>query len=254
MVNPSKFYLSHMHTQTKYRATWDPTKQLKIGYIGKLENGVLNIYSSLGKEGIAIESSVEENGSSMDYTSHDSVSITAKISGTAPAAGSVLSETDAGFSFEFSGDNSIVFQTGNHRTHQLINLAEIEEAILEKYREGNWAKDWVIVTEVIEVDAATIIISNSSNGRLELKASASIGLNKMTLTDAALNLSVAREQGSTLKYIAQNGLTPLYRVMGLRSPWLGNTHLTTKGVAKKQGLDKRLILLEHDESWNQTLA
>ncbi|MFA6151002.1 MAG: hypothetical protein WC716_06770 [Chitinophagaceae bacterium] len=247
MSNPSKFYLAHMHNKTKYRATWDPTKRFKVGDIGKLEQGVLNIYTSLYKEGILIEMSKGSRGAAMDYTSHESVTIKVKLKGTVPATGSEFTTLDAGFSFDFKGNNSIVFQTSNHQVCQLINLAEIEHAVLEKYNQGNWDKDWVIITELIEADTATIIISNSSNGILELKASANLGTGTLTLTDAALGLSVLHEKGSTFKYIAQNEITPLYRVMGLRSAFLSNLSIGTRGQLKYVVSDERLEILDYDE-------
>jgi hypothetical protein len=247
MANPGKFYLSHMHDKTKYRATWDPTKQLKIGAIGKLDQGVLSIYTSLDKESIPVEISTGNPGAAMDYTSHENVTITTKLSGSMPISGSVLEQGDAGFSFSFKSDNSIVFQTSNHTVHQLVNLAEIEHLVLEKYNSGNWDKDWVIITELIEADAATIIISNSSDGTLELKAN-NLGSNgAVKLTDISLGLSVVREKGSTLKYIAQNSLTPLYRVMGLKSAFLSSLSMSTRGSIESALFAERLELLEYDE-------
>lgn len=246
MTNPSRRYLAHMHTQTKYRATWDPTKRLSIGAIGKLEQGVLSLYTSLDKESIPVEIAKGNLGAAMDYSSHEQVTIITKLSGSIPLDGSVLGQADAGFSFSFKSDNSIVFQTSNHRVHQLVNLAQIEHQVLEKYNNGNWDKDWVIITELVETDAATIIISNSSNGSLELKANRNVN-GPISLTDAGLGLSVAREQGSTLKYIAQNSLTPLYRVMGLKSAFLGSLSMGSRGMYSPQVFAERLELLEYDE-------
>lgn len=247
MANPSKFYLTHMNAKTQYRATWDPTKKLAIGYIGKLNDGVLSIYSSLEKEGIPVEVAIDDSGAAMDYTSHDSVSITTKLAGAAPVAGSVLSDLDAGFTLEFKSEKSIVFQTSNHKVHQLVNLAEIERKVLDKYNNGNWDKDWVIVTELVEADAATIIISNSSNTTLDLKATANVGAGNISLTNASLGLAVAREKGSTLKYLTQSGLTPLYRVMGVKRPFLGSPSLGTKGVPAEADLKEEFRIQEFDE-------
>lgn len=229
MANPSKFYLQHMNDKTGYRATWDPGRPLKIGQIGKLDqNNVFNVFSSLEKEGIPIEVMSDPSAIAMDYTSHENINITAKLSGSAPIAGSVLSDVDAGFNFEFKSDKSIVFQTSGHKTHQITNLAEIENHILEKFDNGNWDRDWLIITQLVEADTATIIISNSSNGSLDLKAKASVAAGDLKLTDASLGLTVAKEKGSTLKYIAQSGLTPLYRLMGIRHPLFGKAHLATR--------------------------
>jgi hypothetical protein len=234
MANPHKFYLQHMAAKSGYRATWDPGKSLKIGYIGKLDgNGIFNVFGTLQKYGIPVEVDAGNKGD-LDYTSSDSVSISIKAAGTAPVAGSVLTDTEAGFSISFKGEKSIVFQASGNKTHQLINLAEIQELVLEKYENGNWDKNWLIVTELIESDAATIIISNSSSANLDIKASAAVGAANLKLTDASLGLAVARETGSTLKYIAEGGLTPLYRLMGIRSPLFGKTEL---GVRTDKAVD-----------------
>jgi len=250
MSSLSKLYLSHMNAQTKYRATWDPTKQLKIGYIGKLEQGVLSIYSSLDKEGIPLEVATDFSDAVMDYTSHDSVTITTKLSGSVPTVGSLFAASDMGFVFRFKNKEGIVFQTNNHKVHQLVNLAAIEDMVLDKYKNGNWDKDWVIITELIEAGNATIIISNSSNGTLELKVNADTVTDKLSLTNASLALSVIREEGSTLKYIAQDGLTPLYRVMGIQHPFLRKLSFGVKGsraYSITQDHDLRLQILDFDE-------
>lgn len=247
MSDPGKFYLSHMHAKTGYRATWDPTKKLEIGYIGKLDKGILNIYSSLEKEGIPVELASGVSGAAMDYTSHDNVTISTKLSGELPVAGSALAHVDAGFHLEFKSEKSIVFQTGNHKIAQLVNLAEIEPLVLEKYENGNWDKSWVIITELATADSATIIISNSSNGNLDLKANAQAGPANLKLTDVSLGLSVARERGSSLKYIAQHGLTPLYRVMGIRHPVFSDLSIGVKGEVHPLEISNRLIQIDFDE-------
>lgn len=218
-----------MNNKTGYRATWDPGKPLKIGYIGKLDNfGVFTVYSSLEKESITAEIHLDDTTADMDYTSHDSVNITAKLSGKAPVAGSVFTDLDAGFSFDFKSSKSVVFQSSGNKTNQIVNLAAITKSILQKYKDGNWDKDWLVVTELVTAESATIIISNSSDGKLELKANANVGTSNLKLTDVSLGLSVAREKGSTLKYIAENGLTPLYRVMGIKHPLIGKDKVVIK--------------------------
>ncbi|WP_316826062.1 hypothetical protein [Pedobacter miscanthi] len=222
-----------MSRKTAYRATWDPGKPLKLGQVGKLDSfGVFNVYSSLEKEGIPVETEEGSTGE-LDYTSSDSVTISTKLSGSVPAAGSVLTDADAGFSFDFKSDQSIVFQAGDVKTGHITNLGAIEKQILEKYKAGNWNKDWLIISELITAGSATIIISNSSNVKLELKAKAGVATGSLKLTDSSLGLTVAHEQGSTLKYISQKDLTPLYRLVGIVAPWLSATHIGPRSVVEK---------------------
>ena len=230
MSNPYQFYLEQIHAKTGFRATWDPGRPLKLGQIGKLDpSGVFIVYSNLEDEGIPIQINPAGPASDLDYTSHESVSVTAKLSGTLPAAGSAFGHADAGFSFEFRNADSIVFQASGCRTFQITNTAEIEAAVLKKYNRGHWEKDWLIIAQVIEAASATILIANSENAVLELKANAKAMAAAIKLTDASLRLVLAREQGSILKFITQSGLTPLYRLMGIKTPFLGDPGLYTKG-------------------------
>ena len=247
MAKPAKFYLSHINKQTGYRATWDPGKPLKLGQIGKLDDyGVFNVYTSLEGEGIAVQTAQDGTAGDLDYTSSDSVTISTKLSGSAPVVGSGLSAAQAGFSFDFKSEKSVVFQASGITTSHITNLAAIEKAILEKYRAGNWDKNWLIITELVTAASATIIIVNSSTAKLDLKAQADISSGTLKLTDASLGLSVAREQGSTLKYISQSGLTPLYRVMGIVSPLFGKQQLGTRSVVE-EGEQLRFSVQEFNE-------
>lgn len=247
MANPSKFYLTHIHQQSGgYRATWNPGKPLEIGAIGKLEKGVFNQYATLADKGIPMNVKTSISSLNMDYTSHDSVAINTKLSGKAPVAGSALTDLDAGFSFDFKGDKSIVFQTGGYKTAVIANLEEIEQKILAAYEDGSWDKDSVIITELITADTATIIISTSSNNTLELKATANVGTPALKLADASLGLTIAQEKGSSMKFLAEAGLTPLYKVMGVRDPWWGPADFGTKNAEKaaadelkERGFDER---------------
>ncbi|RYD98719.1 MAG: hypothetical protein EOP50_04730 [Sphingobacteriales bacterium] len=229
MASPFKFYLKHISSKSGYRANWEPNKPLQLGMIGKLTDGVLDVVSTLEQEGLTPKILKDDSLGELDYTSNDTVDIGIKLGGSAPVAGSVLSQAEAGFFLDFHGENAVVFQVKDTLTHQIINMGELEKEIIKRYKEGAWPKDWVIITQLLEAVSATIIVSNSSNNKIELKASANVGTPNLKLTDASLGLSVAREKGSSLKVIAQQGIMPLYRVMGVRHPFLGKPNVGAKG-------------------------
>ncbi len=232
-MNIHQFYLKHIAKQTGYRATWEPNRPLFVGAIGKLERGVFTIFTNLEKEGIIPEVVEDETEGFWDYTSYDSVSINFKLAGQAPLAGSALTEADAGVTIDFKNNEAVVFQADKTLTHQIINMAEIEKAIIEKYRKKEWPKDWLIVVQLIEAESATIIISNSTSNQIDLKAEANVGTSHLKLTDASLGLHLVREQGSSFKILAKNGITPLYRVMGIRHPLFGKPGLSTKSLTEE---------------------
>lgn len=234
MASTYTYYLDHIFKQTRYRATWQPGKPLELGQVGKIgSDGIFVVYATLQDEGITMTTNTSGTGGDLDYTSNDSVTITAKAAGTAPALGSALTEAEAGVSIEFKNSQAIVFQSAGNKTEYIQNLGQVTDAILAKYNDGTWPKDYLVITELIKADSATIIISQSSNGSMELKAKAAVGTEAIKLTDASLGLSVSREKGNNLKYICQAGLTPLYRVHGIRNPWFSNAYVDVKSIAPK---------------------
>jgi hypothetical protein len=248
MLKTSKFYLKHMNAQTAYRATWDPGRKLTIGQVGKLDDaGVFNVFTSLEAVGIPMQVDIDTTSGEVDYTSSNSVTISTKLAGKAPVAGSVLTDTEVGFSFDFKSDKAVVFKASGLKTNHITNLADIQTAILAKYADGTWPKDYLIITELVSADAATIIISNSANSKLDLKASAAVGAGSVKLTDASLGLTVAHEQGSIYKYITQGGLTPLYRLMGVRKPLFSDPIIDTRGEETEGKLELKEMPFEEEE-------
>ena len=234
MANIHQFYLEHMASKTGYRATWEPNRPLTIGAIVKLERGVFSIQSNLEKEGIPMEVMDDTSEGVVDYSSSGSVKIGVKLAGQAPLAGSALTDVDAGFSLDFASDKSILFQADKTKTIQITNLGAIEREVVQRVNDGRWPKDWLIVTQLMQAASATIIISFSSNSKIDLKASANVGTSQLKLTDASLGLNVVSERGSHFKAIAANGITPLYRVMGYRHPLFGHAQLSTRGDEVKK--------------------
>jgi hypothetical protein len=249
MIAPNVFYVNLINDKSGYRATWNPNVKLEIGMIGKIDKtGVFNVYTTLEKEGIPVE--VQSAGSTvdLDYTSTKSVSISSKLKGDAPVAGSGLSNLSAGFSVDFTSDNGVVFQSTGNRTFQLINLEEIEGQVLAKYKKGDWVKDYLIITQLVQADTATIIISNSSNVHLDLQATGEISAAALKLTNASLGLTVVKQQGSSMHYLAEKGLTPLYRVMGVHHPlwWWGEDTFDTKGELHGKAPEVEFSIQEFD--------
>jgi hypothetical protein len=246
MAIPFKFYLSHISGNAGYRANWEPNRPLELGMIGKLTNGVLDIVSTLQQEGLEPEVLKDVTPGEIDYTSNQTVDIDIKLAGKAPAVGSVLTEADAGFVIDFKSENAVVFQVKDTFTHQIVNVAKMEREIVARFKDNKWPKDWLIITQLLEAVSATIIVSNSSNNRIEFKATANAGTANLKLTDANLGLTVAKEKGSSLKVIAQQGITPLYRVMGIRHPLFGKIQLDSKGIAPEAAREEKFKYQDFD--------
>ena len=231
MSNLYDYYLTHINAMSGYRANWEPAKPIKIGDIGILENGVFTTITQFSENEIKLDIATTENTSDLNYTSSDNVTISVKAEGEAPVAGSTLTNADAGFSIEFKKGEAIVFQVSGYKTIQIRNILDVQKLVLEKSKSGEWVKDWYIITEMLEAENATIIISNSGNFMLDLKAKAAASAGDLKLTNASLGLQVVRDKGSSLNFIGRQGITPMYRVMGLTNPLFGKKRLETRELS-----------------------
>ena len=228
MANASQYYLQYIHEVSGgYRATWDPALPLQIGDLVKIDDfGVLNIFGSLADKGIT--PAVRPTVSPLDWklSSQRGIKVNVKLAGKLPVATSALADVDAGFNIQFDSSNSVLFNISGYTTSVITNLDEIEAAVLAQYHKKTWDADMLIITNLIHANAATIIISDKGAATIDLKAKANIKAGDLKLTDTSLGLTCTSETGSTTQFIALGGLTPLYKVMGLRG--LFSKHLDTR--------------------------
>jgi hypothetical protein len=235
MSNSAQFYLDRIHNSTgHYRATWfPPDRPIHIGDLVKInDEGGLSNWGSL--KGLGIEPEVEATPSSanMDLSYRRDVQIQPKLAGKVPLDG-ILSKAEAGINVKFNKGNEFIFEIAGYTTHVITNVAAIAVKVLELYKSGQWDKELLIVTELITADTATIIISGKGSSSLDLKLSADADIGDVKLTDASLQLKTGSKTGDVSEFISLKGISPLYKVMGLKG-WFSK-HLRDRDIAGAMG-------------------
>ena len=134
---------------------------------------------------------------------------------------------------DFSKENSVVFKAKNATYPSIDDEIQLEQEIIALHKKGQWNKDWCIITQLAVVESATIIISNSSNSKIELKANANLGAAKIDIADASLDFSTQFAKDLNTTIIAQEGLTPLFVTKKLKFSFLKPSFPT--------GLDKHNV-------------
>lgn len=248
-TSDSEFYLDHIHGKFgTYRAAWLPGSKLELGMVVKINNiGELEKYGDLKKRGIDFQFDESETAADLKLSSGDGITINAKAQGKSAQGFSALTDLDAGFSIKFTSNNSIVFELGGYITKEINNLDEIATPVLQKYKLGDWDKDLLIVTHIIEAKSATIIISRKAGTDVELKASAAASIGELKLTDTSLGLGVAHDSGDTWNIIATSGVTPLYKVMGINKSFFSGASFGGRALVASEP-----ILTEYDPDSDDT--
>jgi hypothetical protein len=210
-------YTEELRQKFGYHATWNPGLPLQLGDIGIFRDNIFTRLSNLRDQGIAFEVRKDPTKTPLEHQTEGSISVTTKLSGTAAPAGSVLTRADAGIIVEFSREHATLFKAVNTTSPSIKDAIGVGEQVLKQYRAGKWNKKWVVITELVKAESATIIISNSTDGKIELKANVRIDKPGLDISDAGIQWSTRFSRGLETRIISAEGLTPLFRIMGMKS-------------------------------------
>jgi hypothetical protein len=223
MISPQKFYVQEISKKTNYRANWLPDKPINIGDVGKQENGIFTLYTTLEQQGIPIKVRKSTSTLDLDYSSTDSVKISNGVEANVSVPGLPVAKGKLKFKVEFQKSEGVLFQISESHKQIIENLADIETQILDRYKKGIWNLGWVVVTETVCTDSATIIINTGGSNTLEFEVSGEAGMKVINLADTKLGLRLVSESGTSTKLIAKTNLTPLYVIKGISDPIIGKT-------------------------------
>ena len=230
-MRTSKKYTRELKKQFGYLATWLPSTPLALGDIGILRKNQFIKISNLEDLGISFEVEEDTTKADIEYNSQGSVSITAKASGTIAPKDSMLKQVDTGLTVAFSRKNSIVFKANGTTSPSIKDQIKLGNEVLQLYKEGKWSKNWVVVTELVNAESATILISSASDSKIELVAKNDVAIHQLDIADASLNLGVIFSRGLATQIVAQSNLTPLFRASKVKGRFLASPVFRTKGIA-----------------------
>lgn len=223
-MNPISYYLTDLYQKSNgYRPTWLPNLPLHIGDYGVIENGVFTKEGNLNDININFQSEISSNDTNIDISSEKGISITTKVKGKIESKAVSLGKADAGFIIEFKNNNSFIFKLNGTKTTIISNLGVVKDEILNRYNEGKWKKETVVINELIEAKSATILLSGEAGSKIELKAEGNINVETIDIADASLNLKLTSGQALSAQIIGQEGITPLYRVIGIKKSWISTS-------------------------------
>lgn len=217
MASAQKQYTKEMLKRFGYYATWNPGLSLKLGDIGVLKGSIFTKISDLESKMITFEIVKDNTKTTLEHNSQGSATLTTKASASVAPSGSVLADADVGIIIDFAKENSTLFKAANTVTPTIKDTIRLGETILKLFKDGTWNKDWVIITELVESESATIIISNKSNSKIELKANANVTAKVIDIADAKFEFSTQFSRGLETAIISQEGATPLFKIMGIKT-------------------------------------
>lgn len=247
MKGPQEQYTDEMEKHFGYYATWNPGLNLALGDIGTFRDNVFTRISDLESQGIPFEIREDPTKTDIQYSSRGSITTATKLAGAATPQGSCLTELEAGVIVEFGKENSTLFKAKGTVTPTIKDTIRLGRQILKLYTEGKWSKSWSVITELVQAETATILISNAANGKIELKANANVSAPAIDIADASFNLSGQYVRGLDTMIIAEEGLTPLFKIMGIKTRFFMPPTFKTRGIRALDLLTPASAKSEHKD-------
>jgi hypothetical protein len=255
-------YVRHVKDKTGSLGTWEPGRRFAVGdivvwsaregftrettlqkWFEKLAAGKGSYYDmppvdggrrERGKEGYAFGASYSLAGS-----------LGARAAGV-PGTGGAL-----GTQVSFSGSGSFLMLLTNRRTRSFANLADVRDLLKQLRLNRDWRKRWGVVTEVVEVQEATVVVAERSKAAIRLEAD--IEIRSAADLKATTGFTASRDSGA-VDFFVLHACTPLMKVMALSRPFgvgpvraqsvrparrIGRRLATAKRTATKRATAKR---------------
>ncbi|MDB5128351.1 hypothetical protein [Mucilaginibacter sp.] len=230
MKGAQERYTNEMKDHFGYYAAWQPGVPLQLGDIGVLNGNLFTKISNLNNFTMPFQVRTDTSSNDLEYSSKGAVAITSKLSGTVSPEGSKLAQGDVGFILDFSSENAVYFKADKAMSDLIDDTITIGNKVIDLYGQGKWNKNWVIITELVNTETATIVISSTSNSSLELKATANVQAADIDIADAQFGFKAAFSKGIDTKIIAQNNLTPLFKLQGIKTRIFSSPVFQSKGL------------------------
>ena len=215
MASAVQVYTDEIHESLEYWATWLPNETIRLGDYGPVRDRVFHSEGSLSKLGIAFK--VAPKGQPVDIQHISKGGVRYSIHGsTSATAGPTLPLGQAGFELAFTRANATVFVARGARTSRVEDIDQLNRMLLDLVREGEFRGDHAVVTNVVEVDSATVFVASQAGARIALSAGADIAAGLLDLANAALGLTVVSAEGLETEVVAAKKITPLFNLAGFK--------------------------------------
>lgn len=232
-------YTEELYQQFGYYPAWLPGSKFELGDVGVLEGSQFTRISTLDELGISFQMRTDTSKLNMEYVSKNGVSISTRTKGTiGDLAAEAQGNNEMSFVVDFVRGNAVLFQLDGVTITSVRDAIVLGKEVLKRYSNGNWEKEWVVITELVRAERATILVSNSAEGRLELNASFGQKHAPSNLAQLGTQFSVVSQRDLEVKMISEKSTSPLFKLMGIKG--LFRSNFGTKSMLDGEGLDSTM--------------
>ena len=254
MRSAHETYQRHIRNQLAINgyAAWPPGRVLQLGDVGVLGSGG-DFRKLTDLEQLGIEHEIEEGQPQpMSATSEDVRQAAAQASAEAASVAKGTLELVLGKA------GAVIFEVRDFQHAQIGNLDAIADRVVDLWDQGKWKRSWCLVDQVWRASKGTIIVSGSSEVRVNVSAGISGAIPGLqALANPGIGTQVDVQGEGVTKVIGGSNLTPMFTCMALNF-WKSDLKPIAKGP--ERGPEKeaprlvRLNLYEVEAAWRSSDA
>jgi hypothetical protein len=225
MAGASDIYTDEVHRQLRYMAAWPPGQPLSLGAVGEVRDGVFTYRSHLNEKSVGIpyeETTEDTPDEKWVLQSKGGVSINFKTAGESGQEGAFahIGSAEAGAAVRFSREKAVLLSLRKARVRSIRDQIDLKRKLQEAYASGKLDKNLIVITEIVDAESGTVLISNSNSAATEIKAEGDFKREVVDLGNAELRLQTAYSKDMQTELIAKEGLTPFYKALRLKGRFL----------------------------------
>jgi hypothetical protein len=233
-MKEAQTYSNAVHEETKWWGTFPIEVPLKIGEIIKQdkEGGMSHVGDIQTKLGAGVIFRIESSpvSAAVTWSHHASRNRAATAEGGATAATGVGAQAAVKVSFSAIAGFVLDYVAGTY--HRLVDVDAAKRAVLGLAKNGEWERDYVLVTEMIEASPATVIASSAQNSSILLNASVALPANVggINLADPKFGFSSSSSTEGVYQSVSARSF-PLYHCIKVYRKWWGGRSAELQAVA-----------------------
>lgn len=233
---PIQNYQKDIYKKCKLRANWELSKNLNLGDVGYMKDGIFEMQTTLKDLDIDYKVRKGIKQDKLDLSSESGLNIHPKLDASGDAKVVDL-KGEVIFDIEFNKSKSYVFNASGIRTDMISNIYEVGKEVIKRYQAEDWDQDLVIISEIKTADSVSILISSESGTKTEISATGNVKIKELDIAQADIGMKASSNKQLALEILGKAGTNPLFKIMGLEKSLLGKL-FHKKPKMSSRGLDQ----------------
>lgn len=214
--------IAEIYTRTVYEnlrplyANWEPGRPVKLGDFGVMRDRTLILLGNVGQFGIEFTTRTDPASDQKYFSSEGETQITFYAKGSVGVSG--IANPRAGVEIKFFSRRAVFFNAAGCSYTMIADKVELGRQVMERFKAGEWQREWAVVTDLVEAKSTTVIVSGGDEAMILMEATGDIA--NINLADASIGLDVKMASNIGYQVVAKNGLMPLLGLCKIQSAFL----------------------------------